>query len=325
MGFIKNKKFIIFSLILLLLLIVSFLTLSVNKTDVLDSEDPVLDEKTSPRTENSIFIDFDGDGTKEILNFTEVEGEVFAREVNMEAFDYNGNKIAELLDRTHLYPTSLYKIVKLNENSNKEYLQWDMLVGPHQIETTFLTLFEGKVYPLYSADLENNTIYTPFYTSRGELTVADFNGDGLVEVIENVDEYPVNAPRLEDPDIDSMISEQFSAQGLDSELIEGFTEIVKRENYGKGRGRKTILAIHSFVDGEEPHFRRLPSDEYEEIAGRLIAASQEVEKKAKDSNSDWESESLVRYSDLDQDSKDFNDFVRYFWTRGRPYVIELPE
>lgn len=320
MRLIKNKKFIISALFLVFIIIGYFTLTSKNP-----SENQASQEKTAIQNDNSILIDFDGDGTKEILNVTEIEGDIFAKEVNMEVFDSNGNKIADLLERTHLYPTSLYKVIKLNENSDKQYLQWNMAVGPHQVETTFLTIFEGKVYPLYSADLENNTLYTPFYTSRGELVVADFNGDGLVEVIENVDEYPVDAPRLEDSDIDSMISEQFSAQGLDSESIEGFKEIVKRENYGEGRGRKTILAIHSFVDGEEPFFRRLPSDEYEEIAGRLIAASQEVERQAEDSNSDWEPESFVRYSDLDQDSKDFNDFVRYFWTRGRPYVIELSE
>lgn len=325
MGFLKNKKFIIVSLLLLLLIVGAFLTISINKTSVLDTKDAVMGDEASPINENSILIDFDGDGTKEILNISEIEGEVVAKEVTMEAFDSKGNKIADLLERTHLYPTSLHKIVKLNENSNKEYLQWDMAVGPHQVETTFLTIVNDKVYPMYSVDFGAYTLYTPFYTSRGELVVADFDGDGLVEVIENVDEYPVDSPRLEDPEIEQMIKDQFSDQGLDSAAVEAFTKIAKRENYGEGRGRKTILAIHSFVDGEEPFFRRLPPDEYEELAGRLVAASLEVEKQAQESESSWETESFVRYSDLDQDSKDFNDFVRDFWTHGRPYVIELSE
>jgi len=327
MGFLKNKKFFIVSILLLLLIVGAFLTISANKTSVPDSEDTVLGDEASPRNENSIIIDFDGDGIGEILNVSEKEGEVVVKEVSMEVYNSEGTKIAELWDGINLYPTTLYKVVKLNEDSDKEYLQWDMAVGPHEIETVFLTIVEDMVHPIYSIDFENNTMYTPFYTSRGSLVVADADYDGLVEIIENVDEYPVDAERLDDPEIEQMIKEQFSDQGLDQASIDGFTEIAMRENYGKGRGKKAILAIHSFVDAETPFFRRLPTDEYEEIAGKLVAASEAIANAEEQppEGSGIESDAFVRYSDLDQDSKDFNNFVRDFWTHGRPFITELPE
>lgn len=333
MGFLKNKKFII-PVSLVVIIVLGFFAVSIlSPVDkISDQENEVLGEKQSNVTEESIIIDFDGDGIGEILNVSEKEGEVVAKEVNMELFDSEGNKIAELWDGINLYPTTLYKIVKLNENSEREYLQWDMAVGPHQIETVFLTIVSDMVHPIYSIDFENNTMYTPFYTSRGSLVVADANYDGLVEIIENVDEYPVDAPRLEDPEIENMIREQFASEGVDfiedntKELVEkddvitgGMLKIIKRENNGIGRGRKTLMAIHSFVEAETPFFRRLPEDEYEEIAGPIVAASQDIASQDIEAPEGWETDSMLRYSDLEQDSRDFNDFVRDFWTHGRPY------
>ena len=326
MSSIKSKKFIIpISLALIIVLGLSAISILKPTKEDTQTKDEVLGEPQTEGYKESITIDFDGDGISEILNVSEKEGEVAVKEVNMELLDSEGNKIAVLWGGINLYPTSLYKIVKLNEDSDKEYLQWNMAVGPHQVETVFLTIVDDTVRPVFSIDFENNTMYTPFYTSRGSIVVADANYDGLVEVIENVDEYPVDAPRLEDPEIEQMIKEQFSGRGLDSMTVEGFTEIAKRENYGEGRGRKTILAIHSFVDAETPFFRRLPADEYEEIAGKFVFASEQIEEQPEDPNNAWEHEGFVRYSDLDQDSKDFNDFVRDFWTHGRPYITELPE
>lgn len=325
MGFVKNKKIIFISSIFVILIIVGFLTISINKNSPAETTDSVLGEEASQNNAKSIIIDFNGDGVGEILNVSEKQGEVVAKEVNMEVFNSEGVKIAELWDGINLYPTTLYKVVKLNENSAKQYLQWDMPVGPHEVETVFLTIVKDLVHPIYSINFQNNTMYTPFYTSRGSIVVGDANYDGLVELIENVDEYPVDAPRLDDQEIEQMIKSEFSDQGLDNASVKGFTEIVRRENYGKGRGRKAILAIHSFVDAETPFFRRLPEAEFEEIAGKLVVASEEIEKLPKDPNNSWEQESFVRYSDLLQDSKDFNTFVRDFWTHGRPFESPIPE
>jgi len=321
---IKNKK-LFFSILFLLIIALIFvlITISKRKNDIstppLDLAEDRLSNNSKVR-DDSIMIDFNGDGVKEVLNVTEKE----TRYVNMELFDLEGNKIAGLLNERLLYNPSSFKIIKLNEKSPKEYLQWNMAAGPHQIETVFLTVVGDKIDPIFSIDFEKETAYSPFYNSRGDLLVGDVDLDGSIEVIECVDEYPVNAPRLNDPEIDKIVREQFGDLGVGSEA-EDITEIVKRENYGKGRGKKVIMAIHRFVDEDMPYFRRLPTDEYEVIAGKLISAIEGIMKESADMEKPegWETDSFMRYSDLEQDSKDFNDFVRKFWTHGEPYEFSI--
>ncbi len=322
---IKNKKLLFPILFLLLIVgIFVFITSSKRKNDfsAISAGSLNSNNNNSKRTEDSIIIDFNGDGTKEVLNVTEKETGM----VNMELFDLEGNKIAGLLDELYLFNTTFFKVTKLNENSSKEYLQWDVAVGPHQIETVFLTVIGDKIEPIFSIDFEKETMYSPFYNSRGEILVGDIDKDGSIEVIECVDEYPVNAPRLDDPEIDNMIREQFGDLGVGSEA-EGMTEIVKRENYGKGRGKKVIMAIHRFVDEETPYFRRLPSDEYEVIAGKVISAVEGIIKESAGTTipEGFETDSFMRYSDLEQDSKDFNEFVRKFWTHNKPYEFPMTD
>lgn len=321
MSLINRKKAIvlIFS-ILLISGVVLFITRKQNKPEIPNS--PQLKQVATDKLQDeSISIDFDGDGKSETVNVKEIEN----NRVNMVAYNSDGEKIAELWNGMPLYPTTLYKVINLNTKSPKQYLQWNMATGPHQVETVFLTIVKDVIHPIYSFDFEKKTMYSPFYTSRGGIVVEDANYDGLREVIENVDEYPVNAPRLEDPKIEDMIRQEFSKSGLSEEAIQGNIKIVTRENYGKGRGRKVILAVHSFVDSSPPFFRRLPADEYEKIAGPLVAASIDIEKGPDDTAGNWEDDRFLRYSELDQDSKDFNDFVRDFWTHGRPFESPIPE
>jgi len=289
---IKNKKLLFPVLFLSIIAVIfAFITISKRKNDI--SATPV--ENNSKINEDSIMVDFYGDGIKEVLNVIEKETGM----VNMELFDLEGNKIAGLLDGLYLHNTTLFKIVKLNENSPKEYLQWDMATGPHQIQTVFLTVIGDLIQPIYSIDFEKKTMYFPFYNSRGSLIVSDANYDGLVEIIENVDEYPVNAPRLENPEIENIVREAASNHNLSEDATKGLVEIMTRENYGKGRGKKAIMAIHSFVDEEIPYFRRLPPDEYEVTAGKLVSASEEVAEEIKNDKTyeGLTTEIMIRYSD----------------------------
>jgi len=201
-----------------------------------------------------------------------------------------------------------------------------MVPGPHQIETVFLSVIGDRIEPILSIDFEKETVYSPFYNSRGELLVGDIDKDGSIEVIEFVDEYPVNAPRLDDPEVDNLIREQFGDLGVGSEA-ESMTEIVKRENYGKGRGKKVIMAIHRFVDDDIPYFKRLPPDEYEVIAGKVISAVEGIVKESAGTTipEGFETDIFMRYSDLEQDSKDFNEFVRKFWTHNKPYEFPMTD
>jgi len=315
---IKNKKLLFFILFLSIIAVIFvFITISKRKNDIsaVPADSLNLKNNNSKRNDDSIMIDFNGDGTKEVLNVTEKETGM----VNMELFDLEGNKIAGLLDELYLFNTTFFKVTKLNENSSKEYLEWDMVTGPHQIQTVFLTVIGDFIQPIYSMDFEKKTMYSPFYTSRGEILVEDANKDGLKEVIESVDEYPVNAPRLEDPTLEETVRETFSKEGFNEKAIEDAVAIMARENYGKGRGRRVVMAIHSFVDEDPPYFRRLHDEEYEAIANPFINAVNEL---LRDRGSPG---LFMKYSDLEQDSKDFNEFVRNFWTVGRIYEFPIPD
>jgi hypothetical protein len=319
MKIMKNRKILIVLLVFILVsaVIAVFLIKKPYKQAVVENV-----SSKQPEVGTAIDVDFNGDGVSEKVNVVEVQDNL----INMEVYDNNGKKIATLWDGMSLYPTTLYRVINLNTKSQKQYLQWNTATGPHQVETVFLTIIGDKIHPIYSSDFEKKVLYSPFYTSRGEIIVGDANNDGLSEVIESVDEYPVNAPRLEDPNIEEMIRDEFSKNGVDEKNIQNYIKIVTRENYGKGRGRKVIMAVHSFVDAEVPFFRKLPADEYEKIAGPLIAASIDIAKKQQEEpNDNFEASTLIRYSDLEQDSKDFNDFVRDFWTHGRPFEFPFSE
>lgn len=321
---IKNKKLFFFILSLLIIVIIFvFIAISKRKNNISTTPLDLAEDRLSNNSkirDDSIMIDLNGDGVKEVLNVDEKETGI----VNMNLFDLEGNKIAELADDLYLLNTTLFKVIKLNEKNPKEYLQWNMASGPHQVETVFLTIDGDKIEPVLSVDFEKDTAYSPFYTSRGELLVGDADLDGSIEVIEFVDEYPVNAPRLNDPEIEKNIREQFGDLG-DESVADSMIEIVKRENSGKGRGRKVILAIHRFVDAELPFFRRLPSDEYEVIAGKVISAVEGIMKESAGTTipEGFETDIFMRYSDLEQDSKDFNEFVRKFWTHDKPYEFPI--
>lgn len=313
MSLFRHKKALI--LFGLLIIISSAVIIFTQKSKQPVVSNSLTTTQNTNKKDLAINVDFNGDGVNEVVKVTEDA----PNRINMEAYNAKGDKIATLWDGIPLYPTSLYKVINLSTTSNKQYLQWNMAVGPHQVETVFLSLVGDLIHPIYSFDFEKKTMYSPFYTSRGEIVVGDANNDGLSEVIENVDEYPVDAPRLEDPKTEQMIRDEFTKSGLPEEIIKSNIDIVTRENYGKGRGRKVIMAIHSFVDSETPFFRKLPKTEYEEIAGRLVAASIDIEKGPDDTTGSWEDSRFLRYSELSQNSKNFNSFVRDFWTHGRPF------
>lgn len=270
--------------------------------------------------DDSIEIDFDGDGLKERIKVIELDDGV----VNMEAYDSNGNIVADLWEDLVLYPSSLFEVVKLNEKSKKEYLKWDMVTGPHHVETAFLSLYSGKIRPVFSMNFKDNSIYVPFYTSREKLILLDIDGDNLSEVIEFVDEYPTDAPRLNNPELEELVRETFRKDDVSEDYVNAHVEIVKRENHGLGRGRIVILGIHSFVDDKSPYFKKLEENDYPKLTDFLINYYAKHPVKYDEETSSLKDNRIIKYSELDDNSKNFNDLVRYIWTFGRPYTFPMP-
>jgi len=302
MSFIKSKKVILLAIVSVIFL-GSLLSISL-KSPKVTNQKPT---ETSQNQEinPSIEADLDGDGIKETIKIiTSENGQTI-----LEAYNKLGEKIATVPREKPIPESFSYKAIKLNLNSNKEYIQWNRTAGAHQMETVFLTMNKGEILPIYGIDEIKKTAYLPFYSSRGDVVVGDLNEDGNLEVIEFAEEYPPDSPRLVDPEAEKKTMEVFGDNGEDA--IKVFT----RENYGIGRGRKVIWSIYSFTDKKEvPSFIKLQGNEFETLADKLVGAANEVEK-----------DTFMKYTDLTQDSIDFNIFVRKFWNHGRPFETPVSE
>lgn len=212
--------------------------------------------------------------------------------------------------------------VKLSNSSNKEYLHWVQIAGPHHFESIFFTIYDGQVRALMAADLEEETWYMPFWVSRGQdILVKDIDNDDLLEIVEFVDEYPEDAPRLVDVEIEKITKNEF-----DEDTKDDMWEIVSRENSGLGRGFRVAWNIYSFVDVDKPYFKKLNSEEYDEMVGVLLKDSPAFLGTATFSINPEEGlftadpavslEDTISRNQIGDDSREFNNFVRDFWAGG---------
>jgi len=300
MSLLKSKKALFFSVLVLIVIGIYFAVTI--KSPKVTNQKPTETSQSSDSVP-SFEADLDGDGIKEILKIiTSENGQTI-----LETYNTHGEIIAAVPQEKPIPEPFSYKVIKLNLSSDKEYIQWNRTAGAHQMETVFLTMNTGEILPIYGIDEIKNTAYLPFYTSRGDIVVGDLNDDGKMEVIEFAEEYPPDSPRLVDPEAEKKTMEVFGDNGEDA--IKVFT----RENYGKGRGRKVIWSIYSFTDVKEtPIFVKLQGNDFETLADKLVAAANEVEK-----------DTFMKYTDLTQDSIDFNIFVRKFWNQGAEYEFPL--
>ena len=296
----KNKKIILTTSVLSILLAL-FLVAIYGKSQNTAEQNPI--DTLSKDANPSFEVDLDGDGIKETIKIiTSEDGQTI-----LEAYNKQGERVASIPQERPIPAPLSYKAIKLNLNSDKEYIQWNRTAGAHQRETVFLTTNNGEILPIYGIDEIKKTAYLPFYTSRGDILVGDLNEDGKVEVIEFAEEYPPDSPRLVDPEAEKKTMEVFEESGEDA------IKVFPRENYGIGRGKKVIWSIYSFTDEKEtPVFVKLQGKEFETLADNLVDAANEVEK-----------DTLMSYTDLKQDSIEFNIFVRKFWNQGAEYEYPL--
>lgn len=216
--------------------------------------------------------------------------------------------------------------VKLSTSDPKEYLHWVQTAGPHQFESFFFTVDNGKVVNLLGADLESELWYAPFWTSRGsDILIKDIDEDGFKEVVEFVDEYPPEAPRLIDDEIKQITKNEF-----DDDVEDDMWEIISRENSGEGRGFRAVWNIYSFVDAEKPYFRKLNNEELEDMTRILLKASpaylgdstfsMNTEEGLFTPDPETDLSDTISRSQLTDNSIEFNEFVRDFWAGG--YYLE---
>lgn len=250
-----------------------------------------------------------GIGSKQKIDIT-----VGERKVKIEVFDKDTLVASNVFDGWLVRPTSQYSLIKIEQNKSREYLRWDQYPGPHQVETIILTTGSGIVRPVLTADYENKMWYAPFWSIRDNTYINDIDGDGISEVIEYVDEYPSGTPRLVDSEL-----EKITRREIPDDKEDDMWKIVSRENYGKGRGRKVIWNVYTMRNEDPLFFQKADKEDYEKLTTDILKAIKMVNQEAEGSP-----EVISKY-DLSQESIDFNNFVRDFWTQGQPYYYSFDE
>lgn len=235
-------------------------------------------------------------------------------------------------------PTKL-SAIKFKDSETKEYLHWHQFAGPHQFESVFFTIYDKQLVMLMAADLESESWYMPFWTSRGKnILIKDIDQDGFKEIVEFVDEFPVDAPRLEDLEIKKIFQEEFAKQGLDQKGMDESWQIINRENNGLGRGFRVVWNIYSFVDVKKPYFKKLNIKEYDAMVEILLKDSPAFLGTAtfsmnpEDGLYTFDPEislaDTISRRQISRDAIEFNNLVRKFWAGGyyqKPFGEQMPE
>ena len=253
---------------------------------------------------NSLEGDLLGIGSKQ-----RIEISVGERKVKIEVYDKDKLVVSNVFNGDLVRPTSQYTLIKIDEKSSREYIRWDQNSGPHQVETLILTTGNGIVRPVLAADYDNKQWYAPFWSIRDNTSIGDIDGDGISEVIEYVDEYPPDTPRLIDSEIEKITRDEFPDDKEDD-----MWKIISRENNGKGRGRKVIWNVYTIRNEDPLLFQKANKQDYEILTQNVFKAMKLVNEQVEGS------QEVISRFELSQDSLDFNNFVRDFWTQGYPYT-----
>lgn len=276
-----------------------------------------------------------GKGSKQQVYVTYSDPDNFHITIEVEE---NNQKVANIgFNVPGIKQASELRAIKLNESDSKEYIQWIQIAGAHHFESLFFELKEGQIELLFGADIENESWYMPFWTSRGKnILIKDIDGDGLKEVVEFADEYPPGTPKLDDMVTKNIMEDTFRDSGISEELIEEHWKIVSRENLGIGRGFRVVWNIYSFVDGENPYLKKLNSEEYTSMVSILLKDSPafkgettfsvDTEEGLYTLDPEISLADTISRDQLSQDSIDFNEFVRELWAGyySEPYGSDGP-
>jgi len=280
------KKLIIFGIIVTLIISLGYLFITQKNKD----KTPLDSGQTTEENEN--LLDLNGDGEKEHIVLEMPENEPVFNLKSIKAYDKTNTEIASLPSEMIIkVPMSgSFRVYKLSENDPKEYFSLEFIDGPHQSETMFFGFREDRILPICFNKIPEGPYDCLFYSGNvGYLPVKDLDGDGDVELIEVVDEYPSEG-KLSDEEkaaIDKVIEED----GV-TEFTENAERIALREK--GGRGKSVVWAIFSY-NGR--YFIPQLEDDYEKyysLIGDLI-------------------KNKMRKSELSEDSLEYIQFVKGFW------------
>lgn len=308
--YLKNKKLVVFGLTIIVLAIIGVVVMSDQYLHKSSNFSP------SQNSDNIVKLSADmlGSGKPQELHIEQSEEEV--------AFSlYQDDQLVaqRVYDDRTIRAAEDYSLIKFDANSPTEYLVWKQMAGPHQRELYVLMVYQGNFYTIPSGDFTKKVWYEPFWNNRDDFFINDLEGDGLLEIFEYTDEYPPDAPRLSNPELEQITSDAFAKNNIEG-ATDSMIEILYRENNGEGRGRKVLWAIHTFEPGDPPLFRKQTGEEFTDQADKLLGAYSMVRDNVSPEQGLQE---IISKDRLTQDSIDFNLFVRLFWTSGMPYETPM--
>lgn len=253
---------------------------------------------------NSFRVDLNGDGKKETLKLI-VSGDEIDSIVLLIAYDENGKELARLPETMPIQVpfSNSAKAYSFDNKKKSKIVSYDFVAGPHSSETMFFGLYEfetgeRKILPICLTSDVKSAYDCLFWSGEvGALIVDDFDGDGILEVAETVDEYPKNGTLTKEEE--DAINKVFKDGDLNE--FEMMTRIAKREK--GGRGNRVIWGIYRY-NGE--YFEEQLGVNYENYYKLVNTYLRNLYPNYP---------TIMEKADMSNDSLEYNEFMKGFWTK----------
>lgn len=250
------------------------------------------------------YVDLDGDGQQDILRLSIGDRETENPSVTLVAYDKDNKEIGRLPDDFPIMEpmsetTRVYTPIKKDKN---QFVSFEFMAGPHSSQTMFFGLFEFKdgsvgILPVCLTDDVEGATDCLFWSGEvGELVVDDFDKDGILEVVEMVDEYPKDGPITED--IKTAVGKTFDDLG--QKASDGALRVLKREQ--GGRGNRVIWGIYKYNDS---YFEKQLDKNYDKY---YVLVKDHI------TNLYPNYPTIMKKSEMSKDSLEYNEFMRNYWT-----------
>ena len=278
-----------------------------NLSKILSIYDKNYPQNKENKSDNQIeekYIDLDGDGQQEVLQLTIKYIDEENTEVVLIAFDKNNKEIGRLPEEFPLNEpmSDSARVFTPIKKDKKQFISYEFIVGPHSSETMFFGLFDFKdgskgILPVCLTMDVNSASDCLFWSGEvGDLWADDYDKDGILEVVEMVDEYPKDGPLTEE--IENITKETFEKLG--QKASDGALRVLRREQ--GGRGNKVIWAIYKYNDR---YFEKQSEKDYDKY---YVLVKYSI------SNLWTEYPNIMKKSEMSKDSLEYNEFLRDYWS-----------
>lgn len=271
---------------------------------VTDTKSPEQSITESETNKEEKYADLNGDGEQDLLRLTIDETDVENPKVSLIAYDKNNNEIGRLPEAfpINVPMSGTARVHTPIEKDKKQFVSFDFIVGPHSSQTMFFGLFDFKdggvgILPVCLKDDVKGAQDCLFWSGEvGEIVANDFDKDGILEVIEMVDEYPKDGPVTEE--IEDTVEKNFGELGQGAS--DGALRVLKREQ--GGRGNKVIWKIYKYNDSIFKEQLGKDYDKYFVLVKDYL------------NNLYSDFPTLMKKSEMSKDSIEYNEFMKDYWT-----------